>query len=119
MENKETAQIENQNSQSENSEAVDNGEKEMLVSLYNSIKPNESVCLTAAAIVLWTLAFVAIVIFAAMNVSITTLLTVVGVCITAAILGVFLFVQGKMIKVQTAMLYKLNSVLKELRKNNQ
>lgn len=119
MENKETAQAENQNSQSENSEVVDNGEKEMLVSLYNSIKPNESVCLTVAAIVLWILAFIVIVIFAAMNVSIATLLTVVGVCVTAAILGVFLFAQGKTIKVQTAMLYKLNSILKELRKNNQ
>lgn len=119
MENKETVQTENQNNQPENSPAVDNGEKEMLINLYNSIKPNEAVCLTATAIVLWTLAIIAIIIFAAMNVSIATLSVVISVCLTVAILGVFLFVQGKMIKVQTAMLYKLNSILRELRKNNQ
>ncbi|MGN1120429.1 MAG: hypothetical protein ACI4Q4_08720 [Oscillospiraceae bacterium] len=97
---------------------VNNEEIIMRGRLYSSIKPNEASCFTIMAIVLWVLSAIVVIVALLIGVSPELLVMIVSISIMTAILGVFLFAFGKMIKVQTAILYKLSSVLKEIKSSN-
>ena len=107
------------NATTETKEAVVNNEEIIMRGrLYSSIKPNEASCFTIWAIILWVLSAIGVAVSLLIGVSFELLVIIVGISIMTAILGVFLFAFGKMIKVQTAILYKLSSVLKEIKLSN-
>lgn len=81
-------------------------------------KPNEAICFTKMAIVLWVISAIAVIVSLLVSVSPELFAVIFCASIMTSVLGLFLFAFGKMIKVQTAILYKLNSVLKEIKSSN-
>lgn len=94
-------------------------EKEKILNLYNQIKPNEFDDFRGIAITLWSIAVIALLSIILFYKNPVLVYILGAIAVLSAILGFFALAFSKFIKILLAILYKLNTIVSELKKANQ